>query len=139
MAAPVYEYDAVVKRVVDGDTLVLTAAQLLSWPDEMVSASRDFVVRLIGVDTPERKGKTRGAGDAAKSYVESLVYGQAGLRKEARLYLTGRRDVYGRWLGAVRLDGHDLSGMLIESKHGVRREYAAHIAELAEADEGSAP
>ena len=125
-----HDYDAEVRRVVDGDTLVATATQQIAWPDEIVSARRDFVVRLLGVDTPERRGETREAGDAAKAYVEGLVFGDNGERIGARLSLTGRRDVYGRWIGGLRVGDLDLADALVESGHGVRRDYRAHLAAL---------
>src|SRR5262245_48285092 len=53
-------------RVIDGDTFV---ARLRVW-QEMSATMR---VRVLGVDTPELKGKTREAGLAAKKFTEQWL------------------------------------------------------------------
>jgi len=83
-----YVYDAVVIRVVDGDTLVLDIdLGLRVW-------SRGQHVRLLGIDMPERATTL---GILAKSQLSDLVY--------ARNVLVRTRkddgDKYGRLLGTI--------------------------------------
>jgi len=123
--------DAYCVRVIDGDT-VLMAATVRPFPGETME--REFVVRLLGVDTPEVRGETRDAGIAASAFTRSLVFDGA---PACVLGLTGKRDVYGRWIGSVYVPKDstlpaDLATALIEAGHGTSKTYAVHLAELTE-------
>lgn len=133
----IYAYAAAARRSIDGDTVVLTARQQLRWPDEAITCERDFVVRLLAVDAPERRGDTKAAGDAALTYVRSVLFADGDPAEPIPLELEtdGAKDVYGRTLGRVRITkgphiGRDLSELIVEAGHGVAKDYAAHRAEL---------
>lgn len=101
-----------VDRVIDGDTLAVTAEV---WPGVVVRAR----VRLLGVDAPELRGACP-AERAAAAAARDLVAALAG----ARVTLTGiRRDKYaGRVDARVALaDGRDLGAVLIAA--GLGRPY----------------
>jgi micrococcal nuclease len=86
---------AVVRRVVDGDTVVLAGAGR---------------VRLIGVDTPEVFGRAECFGAQASAFSKRTL---AGVRVR---YVVGReaRDRYGRLLAYLWLgDGRSVNAMLV--------------------------
>ena len=92
-----------VKRVIDGDTLLL---------------ANDERVRLIGVDTPETKHPQKPVehfGKEAYLFTKSMVEG-----KEVRLeYDQQRRDKYARLLAYVYLlDGAFLNAEIIKQGYG---------------------
>ena len=92
-----------VKRVIDGDTLLLTNGER---------------VRLIGVDTPETKHPQKPVqyfGKEAYLFTRRMVEG-----KEVRLeYDWQRRDKYGRLLAYVYLlDGTFLNAEIIKQGYG---------------------
>lgn len=87
--------EASVRRVVDGDTVVLSGAGK---------------VRLIGVDTPEVYGGQECFGEDASEYTKHQLDGQ-GVR-----YAVGQeaRDRYGRLLAYLWLkDGRSFNAMLV--------------------------
>lgn len=65
-----YHYKATVKRVIDGDTVVVDVDLGFS------VVLRDQPVRLAKVNTPEKKGKTKAAGVAAKEALEAKLSGK---------------------------------------------------------------
>jgi micrococcal nuclease len=94
---------ATVRRVIDGDTLLLTNGEY---------------VRLIGVDTPETKHPQKPVeyfGKEAYLFTKGMVEG-----KEVRLeYDQTRRDRYGRILAYVYLmDGTFLNAEIIKQGYG---------------------
>ena len=94
---------AIVKRAVDGDTLLLTNGER---------------VRLIGVDTPETKHPKKPVqrfGKEAYLFTKKMVEG-----KEVRLeYDWQRRDKYNRLLAYVYLlDGTFLNAEIIKQGYG---------------------
>ena len=93
----------VVKRVIDGDTLLLTNGER---------------VRLIGVDTPETKHPQKPVeqfGKEAYLFTQRMVEG-----KEVRLEFDWqKRDKYGRLLAYVYLiDGTFLNAEIIKQGYG---------------------
>ncbi|MEM4360013.1 MAG: thermonuclease family protein [Candidatus Bilamarchaeaceae archaeon] len=89
------EYEVVVLRVIDGDTLD-------------VGLIVPVRVRLDGVDAPEVKTEK---GANAKKFVEKVLEGaKVG---DVRMVMVGK-DKYGRVLGTVEVRGKDLGEMLIE-------------------------
>jgi micrococcal nuclease len=94
---PTARGEAVVERVVDGDTLRLEGLGR---------------VRLIGIDTPEIQARVEPCGLAASAFVARLLGPGTRVR-----YRTGieQRDRYGRLLAYVRLpDGRSLNRLLLE-------------------------
>lgn len=84
-----YEYSAVVKRVIDGDTLDLTI-------DLGLETYRLIRVRLAHVNAPE---KNVAAGMEAKAYVEQWV---ADHGPEFRVVTTkDHKEKYGRYLADI--------------------------------------
>ena len=100
---------ALVTRVVDGDTV------------EVLLDGREEDVRYIGVDTPESVAPGQPVecfGKDASEFNRRLVEGE----RVTLEYGDERRDVYGRLLAYVRLDGELVNAEL------VRRGYARTLA-----------
>jgi endonuclease YncB( thermonuclease family) len=93
--------EAIVKRVVDGDTF------------EVFIDGDVFTIRLIGVNTPEIHHPTRPAdplGQVAKGYLEKLLTG-----KKVNLEFDERKtDVYNRLLAYATVDGKMVNRLIIE-------------------------
>jgi micrococcal nuclease len=97
----IYEYNARLTRVVDGDTVWLDVDLGFG-----VHANSDF--RLYGINTPEVIGATRAAGLAAKAELERLL-SLGSLRIET--HKGDESDKYGRWLANLyvrQVDGVEL-------------------------------
>lgn len=113
-----YTLRATVARVVDGDTLVLSALEL---PYDLVKVN--VQIRMLGVDTPETRTKDpveKAAGLAAKKFVEDLL--PVGARIRVVVRENGQVDNFGRTLAWVILpDGTNLSTLLLEK--GLARVY----------------
>lgn len=84
----IYEYNAKVVRIVDGDTVWLDVDLGFG-----IHANLDF--RLLGINTPEIVGATKVAGLAAKAELQRLL-ALGSLRVE-----THKSDKYGRWLATL--------------------------------------
>jgi len=102
--ADLVESDAVVQRIVDGDTLVLSTEQR---------------VRIIGVNTLEMDAKSaqdKQWARKAADIVSQLVAGKNVLMLAER----DRKDRHGRLLAHIRLqDGQDVASILIQQGLGV--------------------
>ena len=101
-----------VVRVIDGDTAVFAIS---IWPGLTGTAH----VRLLGVDTPERQGDTRAAGDKARAFTQDW------LNKGDVVIAIGcghpAQDSFGRYLGKVTRNGKNLADELIGAGLGVKR------------------
>lgn len=102
------EWTATLRRVVDGDTLAVTVDV---WLDQRL----DTLVRLRGIDTPEKRGKCeaeRAAAVRATMRLTELVTG-------SRLVLSdvGTDKYGGRHLARVRVGDLDLAATLIREGH----------------------
>jgi micrococcal nuclease len=87
-----YEYFAVVDRVVDGDTLAIDV-------DLGCDAHIKMTVRLLGVNAPEHGSE---AGDLATSYVEGWVENHGGPDGLIKVNtVKDRKEKYGRYLATV--------------------------------------
>lgn len=95
----IYEYNAKLARVVDGDTVWLDVDLGFG-----VHANLDF--RLYGINAPETIGVTKKAGLAAKAELERLL-ALGPLRIET--YKADKVDKYGRWLASLFVK--DLNGL----------------------------
>lgn len=100
---PPYCYRALVRRVLDGDTVELEI-------DLGLRTKRIDVCRLYGINAPEVRGPTRDQGLEAAEALQAMVeeYGPELLAYTVR----DRGDKYGRWL--VRLVGLDPDGEPID-------------------------
>lgn len=108
---PGFVYNAKVVSVYDGDTVrvdidlgfgVWTANQ---------------AVRLLGVNTPEMRGRDAVAGKRVRDWLRRLVLGK-------QIVLRTKKDSkgkYGRWLGEIWIDDQCVNDELI--KQGFGREY----------------
>jgi micrococcal nuclease len=103
-----YEYNARLIRIVDGDTVWLRVdLGFRTWIES------DF--RLHGINAPEVHGATREAGLAAAAYLRERLTGKV-LRIESK-----GLDKYGRWLAIIHADGNELSinRLLMDAGHAV--------------------
>ena len=90
-----------VVEVIDGDTIVVALA----------NGTTD-TVRLLGVDTPETKHPTKGVecfGPDASAFTKHALTGRV-VRLESDIE---RRDIYGRRLAFVWVDGHRFNDLLL--------------------------
>ena len=99
-----FVYRVTVLRVVDGDTLDVDID--LGFSMTLV----DQRLRLLRVNTPERKGPTRAAGDKAKAFTERWLQSHANIviRSRKRDKQHSERDSFGRYL--VEVFGDDEGG-----------------------------
>lgn len=100
---------ATVVRVIDGDTFIADVD--LGYH---VTMTESF--RLLGVDTPERHGATKDAGEAARLFT-ALWLGDRGNQVWLRSHKTEK---FGRWLAEVYDDaGESLRAALLTAGHAV--------------------
>lgn len=109
-------YNAVITRVIDGDTV---AFQALWLPDPL---KKELSIRVFGVDTPEKGFRAKcpeedARGQAASAFTKKLIE-----QSTTRQVVLMDWDKYGgRVLGDVLLNGQSLRYMLIQQ--GFAREY----------------
>lgn len=109
-------YDAVITRVIDGDTVAFEAPFL---PDPL---KKELSIRVYGVDTPEKGFRAKcpqedQRGQAATAFTKQLV----SMAKKKQIVLIDWDKYGGRVLGDILLNGKSLRNMLIEG--GYAREY----------------
>ena len=112
-AAPLpvnYRFETI--RVVDGDTI---RGIVSIWPNLKVN----IAVRVLGVDTPEMRGKCKAEkrlARKAKAFVKAFVAGQP-------VYLTNIKlgSFAGRVVATVKVDGLDIADALVGA--GLGRSY----------------
>ena len=113
---PGVTYDAVLTRVVDGDTVAFQANFL---PEPL---KKELSVRVFGVDTPEKGHRAACPSEAAKGEAASAFTKAAVNASTKRQIILMDWDKYGgRVLGDVILDGKSLRQLLITNGHA--REY----------------
>ena len=109
-------YDAVITRVIDGDTVAFEAKWLLP------PLKPELSVRVFGVDTPEKGFRAKCPAEDAKGQAASKFTKEALAKaKKTQVSLIDWDKYGGRVLGDVLLDGKSLRFMLIEK--GFAREY----------------
>lgn len=101
-----YEYEAIVSNVVDGDTIDAT----LSLGFYLIAKLR---LRLLGVNCPEMHAHDPAPGRAAKEYTTARLLGKA------VVLATHKSDDFGRWLARVTIDGVDFNRELIDRGYAV--------------------
>lgn len=109
---PLATESAIVKRVVDGDTIELEDGR---------------VVRYIGIDTPETKHPTKGVqcfGREASAFNTQLVTGKSILLEKD----VSNVDRYGRLLRYVWLDGKLINWQLVAEGYAFASSYPPDIA-----------
>lgn len=113
---PGVTYDAVITRVIDGDTVAFQA-DFLPAP-----LKKELSIRVFGVDTPEKGFRAQCASEAQRGEAASAFTKQAVAASTQRQVVLIDWDKYGgRVLGDVLLDGKSLRQMLITK--GFAREY----------------
>ena len=89
---PAYRYKAKIKRIIDGDSLVVDFDLGLNvW-------LKDQHIRLYAINTPEIRGPERPEGLKAKMRLQTIADTAAEVIIETYKDKTGK---YGRWLGTV--------------------------------------
>lgn len=113
---PGVTYDAVITRVIDGDTVAFKA-DFLPAP-----LKKELSIRVYGVDTPEKGFRAQCPSEDARGQAASAFTKQAVEFAQKRQVVLMDWDKYGgRVLGDVLLDGHSLRAQLIANGHA--REY----------------
>ena len=113
---PGVTYDAVITRVIDGDTVAFQA-DFLPAP-----LKKELSIRVFGVDTPEKGFRAQCASEAQRGEAATAFTKQAIANAQKRQIVLMDWDKYGgRVLGDVLLNGQRLRGMLIAN--GFAREY----------------
>lgn len=109
-------YDAVITRVIDGDTVAFQAAFL---PDPL---KKELSIRVFGVDTPEKGFRAKCPQEDQRGQMATAFTKQAVAQAQKRQIVLMDWDKYGgRVLGDVLLNGQSLRMMLIQN--GFAREY----------------
>lgn len=108
---PVYRYEAVVIRVVDGDTVDLSVDLGLR-----VRTTDRF--RLYGINAPERW--ETGVGTAATNHLRELLS-----TGDTIIVDTHRdaKDKYGRWLATIYVGETNINEQMVLDGHAVFKEY----------------
>lgn len=113
---PGVTYDAVITRVIDGDTVAFQA-DFLPAP-----LKKELSIRVYGVDTPEKGHRAACASEAQRGEAASAFTKQVIAQATQRQVVIMDWDKYGgRVLGDVLLNGQSLRVMLIQN--GFAREY----------------
>lgn len=105
-----FEYTAIVVRIVDGDTVDLDV-------DLGFKTRRKDRFRLEGIDTPEVRTKDKiekAAGLAASARLAELI--PVGSEVTVRTNKPGK---YGRWIATILKDGVDINQQLVKEGHAV--------------------
>lgn len=109
-------YDAILTRVVDGDTVAFQANWL---PDPL---KKELSIRVFGVDTPEKGHRAQCPSEDARGQAATQFTKDAINKSQKRQVVLMAWDKYGgRVLGDILLDGKSLRQMLI--MNGFAREY----------------
>ena len=109
-----YEYRAVVDRVVDGDTVDVTV-------DLGFTTYSKQRLRLARIDAPEVRGEEKVAGKAASRYLETML--REGDEVRVRTAKTGK---YGRYIAEIwttTVEPENISDVMVKEGHAVYREY----------------
>lgn len=114
-----YEYKATLARVVDGDTVDLNIDLGFNvW----LNKTR---VRLIGVDTPEKRSRDlleKHFGNISSDFVSEQFILTGSKKIVVHTTLDGNLDKYGRILGEIFVDGISINALLIDKRYAVKYE-----------------
>jgi micrococcal nuclease len=109
-----YEYEATVRRWVDGDTVDVD----IDLGFGLIYSNQR--IRLFGIDAFESRTRDleeKKKGLAATEFVNEIA--PVGTKIKLKTYKEGK---YGRILGEIYLDGTNLNSLLTEKGHAVRYE-----------------
>ena len=113
---PGVTYDAVITRVIDGDTVGIQATWLPA------PLKPELSIRVFGVDTPEKGHRAQCPSEAQRGEAASaFTKAQINASSNRQIVLMDWDKYGGRVLGDVVLDGKSLRQMLIANGHA--REY----------------
>jgi len=113
---PGVTYDAVITRVIDGDTVGIQATWLPA------PLKPELSIRVFGVDTPEKGHRAACPSEAARGEAATaFTKAQINAATKRQIVLMDWDKYGGRVLGDVLLNGQSLRGMLIQN--GFAREY----------------
>jgi endonuclease YncB( thermonuclease family) len=113
---PGVTYDAVITRVIDGDTVGIQATWLPA------PLKPELSIRVYGVDTPEKGHRAACPSEAARGEAATaFTKAQINAATKRQIVLMDWDKYGGRVLGDVLLNGQSLRGMLIQN--GFAREY----------------
>ena len=102
-----YEYKAIVTAVYDGDTV--TADIDLGFEVWLHGQK----LRLLKINTPEVRGKTRAEGLIARDALRNRILGKEIIVK------SDRRGKYGRWLVEIIIDNENINDWLLKEGYAV--------------------
>lgn len=102
-----YEYKATITAVYDGDTV--TADIDLGFEVWL----RGQKLRLLNINTPEVRGKTRPEGIIARDALRNRILGKEVIVK------SDRRGKYGRWLVEIIIDEENINSWLLSEGYAV--------------------
>ena len=109
-------YDAVITRVIDGDTVAFQA-DFLPAP-----LKKELSIRVFGVDTPEKGHRAQCPSEAQRGEAASaFTKAQINASSNRQIVLMDWDKYGGRVLGDIVLDGKSLRQLLIAN--GLAREY----------------
>ena len=113
---PGVTYDAVITRVIDGDTVGIQATWLPA------PLKPELSIRVFGVDTPEKGHRAACPSEAARGEAATaFTKAQINAATKRQIVLMDWDKYGGRVLGDVLLNGQSLRVMLIQN--GFAREY----------------
>jgi len=105
-----YWYRFTTRRVIDGDTIVAD----LDLGASVILSKQYF--RLLGIDAPEKRGKTKEEGLAAQAHLQKLLTNSVDLLCKTHKDKKGK---FGRWLVELYDRGINLNQQMIEDGHAL--------------------
>lgn len=106
-----YEYRAFVRKVYDGDTITVD----IDLGFDMVLKNQK--IRLLGINTPEVRGKERAAGLVSRDALRKKI-GSKWITIKTQQDKKGK---YGRWLGTIFILDENVNNWLLTE--GLAEEY----------------
>ena len=104
-----YEYEAIVTQVYDGDTITVD----IDLGFDVILKKQK--IRLLGIDTPEVRGPERANGLISRDALRGRILDKQVIIK------TEKRGKYGRWLGIIYIKDTNINQWLINE--GYAKEY----------------
>ena len=107
-------YRATVFKVSDGDSVTLHIdLGLCAWLMEQK-------IRFSLIDAPELKGEERPAGLLAAAVLRERILGkQVIIKTEKNTRGKEKKELYGRWLVTIYLDGEDINQWMLDNGYAV--------------------
>jgi len=105
-----FKYTATIKQVYDGDTITID----LDLGFYIHVFNQKF--RLLYVDAPEIRGKSKTLGIASRDALRDKILGKEVIIQTFK----DSKDKYGRWLCEIFLDGENINQWLIDNGHATQ-------------------